>query len=161
MAKAHVRIQGLFEAHLTVSDLKHSLNFYQNVVGLTLAYEVKERNAAFLWIGNNDSSKKRSMLGLWSLGSAPVGMNLHLAFEVTTKDLLGSPKILAQHGVRTISFFGEKTTEPDVIGWIPAASIYFRDPDGHLLEYLSLLNEKPRPEIGIVPWSKWTAKQKQ
>jgi lactoylglutathione lyase len=88
-------------------------------------------------------------------------MHLHVAFEVTTKELLDSPKTLALYGVRTLSFFGHETFEPDVIGWMPAASIYFRDPDGNLLEYLSMLNEKPRPEIGIVPWSKWVAQQRR
>jgi lactoylglutathione lyase len=160
MVLGPVCIKGLFETHLTVTDMKRSLNFYHNVVGLELAYEVKERNAAFLWIGNK-SCKRRSMLGLWSLGSSPLGMNLHVAFEVTLKDLLNSPKMLDDCGIEVISFFGQKTTEPDVIGWMPAASIYFRDPDGHLLEYLSLLKDTPRPEIGIVPWSKWTAAKQQ
>jgi lactoylglutathione lyase len=31
------------------------------------------------------------------------------------------------------------TAEPSVIGWMPAAAVYFRDPDGHLLEYLPML----------------------
>ena len=38
---------------------------------------------------------------------------------------------------------------------MPAAAVYFRDPDGHLLEYLAMLNEDPQPERGIVPWSQW------
>ncbi len=160
MAVNSIQIKGLFETHLTVSDIRRSMNFYQNVVGLKLAYELQERNSAFFWIGN-DSSKKRSMLGLWSIGSAPVGMNLHLAFEVSIKDLLKSPKVLELHGVNALSFFGQKTIEPDVIGWMPAAAVYFRDPDGHLLEYLSMLNETPKPEIGIVNWSEWIAKQKR
>lgn len=159
MAIAPVRIKGLFEVHLTVSDMKRSLNFYQNIVGLKLAYEVKERNAAFLWIGSN-SSKRGSMLGLWSIGSAPVAMNLHVAFEAGIKELLKSPEVLESHGVEPLSFFGQKTTEPNVIGWMPAAAIYFRDPDGNLLEYVSILKESPRPEIGIVQWSKWIASQK-
>ena len=49
----------------------------------------------------------------------------------------------------------EETTEPSVIGWMPAAAVYFRDPDGHLLEYLAMLDEPPRPDVGIVPWSSW------
>jgi lactoylglutathione lyase len=39
---------------------------------------------------------------------------------------------------------------------MPAAAVYLRDPDGHLLEYLAMLDEPPRPEAGILPWSEWT-----
>jgi lactoylglutathione lyase len=38
---------------------------------------------------------------------------------------------------------------------MPAAAVYFEDPDGHLLEYLAMLGEEPQPEAGIVPYSKW------
>ena len=38
---------------------------------------------------------------------------------------------------------------------MPAAAVYFRDPDGHLIEYLAMLDEPARPERGIVPWSDW------
>jgi lactoylglutathione lyase len=37
---------------------------------------------------------------------------------------------------------------------MPAAAQYFRDPDGHLLEYVAMLDEEPR-DVGIVPWSEW------
>jgi hypothetical protein len=47
-----------------------------------------------------------------------------------------------------------------VIGWMPAATLYFRDPDGHLLEYLTMLDEEPRPDLRIVPWSDWLAQPK-
>jgi hypothetical protein len=39
---------------------------------------------------------------------------------------------------------------------MPAAMVYFRDPDGHLLEYLAMLDHEPRPDLGILPWSEWT-----
>jgi lactoylglutathione lyase len=38
-----------------------------------------------------------------------------------------------------------------------AASIFFRDPDGHLIEYLAMLDKEPKPNLGIIPWSKWLA----
>jgi hypothetical protein len=38
---------------------------------------------------------------------------------------------------------------------MPAASLYFRDPDGNLLELLSMLPDSPQPELGIVAWSRW------
>ena len=63
-----VPVTGLFEAHLTVADLDRSVAFYRDVVGLTVALELQERDAAFLWIGDTGEA----MLGLWSLGSAPV-----------------------------------------------------------------------------------------
>lgn len=43
----HVPIRRLFESHLTVSDLERSVGFCRDVVGLPLALEVTERNAAF------------------------------------------------------------------------------------------------------------------
>ncbi|UZO97572.1 Fosfomycin resistance protein [Roseomonas mucosa] len=32
-----IPVVGLYETHLTVSDLERSINFYQNIVGLELA----------------------------------------------------------------------------------------------------------------------------
>ena len=54
-----------------------------------------------------------------------------------------------------LSFFAEETDEPSVIAWMPAAAVHFRDPDGHLLEYLAMLDERPRPGGGIAHWSEW------
>ena len=146
-----IPLSGLFEAHLSVSDLNRSVAFYRDVVGLTLAYEVPERGAAFLWIG----TPGESMLGLWTLGSAPIGLSLHVAFRTPLEDVLLACERLRSLGVTPLSFFAEETKEPSVIGWMPAAAVYFRDPDGHLLEYLAMLDELARPELGIVPWSSW------
>jgi len=151
-----VPVRKLFESHLTVSDLQRSVNFYRDLVGLTLALEVPERNAAFLWVGEAGDS----LLGLWSLGSSPLGITLHVAFEVTIDDLLDAPKRLESQGITPLSFFGAEATEPSVIGWMPAAALYFRDPDGHLLEYLAMLEEDPKLELGIVSWSEWLAQNK-
>jgi lactoylglutathione lyase len=148
-----VPVRALFEAHLTVADVPRSTAFYREVVGLPLALDLPERGAAFLWVGEPG----RSMLGLWSMGSAPMGMTLHVAFDVALDELLGAPARLRDQGVVPLSFFGEETDEPSVIGWMPAAAVYFRDPDGHQLEYLAMLDEPPRPDAGIVPWSEWQA----
>jgi lactoylglutathione lyase len=150
MAEA-VPVSGLFETHLTVSDLGGSVAFYRDVVGLPVAFEVPDRGAAFMWIGGPGEA----MLGLWSLGSAPIGLSLHVAFKVPLEDVLDACDRLRSLGVPPLSFFATETTEPSVIGWMPAAAVYFRDPDGHLLEYLAMLDEEPRPERGIVPWSHW------
>jgi lactoylglutathione lyase len=142
-------VQGLFETHLTVADLRRSVAFYEDVVGLALATELPERGAAFLWIGGPG----RGLLGLWSIGSAPMNMQLHAAFTMSLDDVLTAAERLERGGVEPLSFFGEPADEPSVIGWMPAAAIYFRDPDGHMLEYLAMLESPARPELGIVPWS--------
>ena len=41
--------------------------------------------------------------------------------------------------------------------WMPAAAVYFRDPDGHLIEYLAMLDEPACPSRGIVAWSRWAS----
>ena len=147
-----VAATGLFETHLTVSDLGRSVAFYRDVVGLPLALELPERGAAFFWIG----APGEAMLGLWSLGSAPVGLSLHIAFRALLDDVLGACDRLRSLGVTPLSFHAIETDEPSVIGWMPAAAVYFRDPDGHLLEYLAMLDGPARPERGIVTWSQWT-----
>ena len=123
--------------------------FYRDVVGLPVALEVPERGAAFHWIGRPG----QAMLGLWTIGSAPMGMQHHVAFDMSLADVLAAPKRLAAQGIQPLSFFAEPADEPSVIGWMPAAAVYFRDPDGHLLEYLAMLEGPARPDLGIVPWS--------
>ena len=145
------RVGGLFEAHLLVGDVGRSVAFYRDVVGLQLAYEMSERDGAFLWAGEPGTS----MVGLWSHGTAPIGLQLHLAFAVSLAEVLQAPARLNDHGVQPLSFFGTPTDQASVIGWMPAASVYFTDPDGHLLEYLAMLDAPPRPELGITCWQRW------
>ena len=87
-------------------------------------------------------------------------MTLHVAFDVALDDLLEAPARLRAQDVTPLSFFGEETDEPSVIGWMPAAAVYFRDPDGHLLEYLAMLDEEPDPDRGIVAWSEWQERKR-
>ena len=49
-----------------------------------------------------------------------------------------------------LDFEGEPTGEPVVLAWMPAASLYFRDPDGNLLELLSMLPDALQPESGVI-----------
>jgi hypothetical protein len=57
-------------------------------------------------------------------------------------------------GIHTRNFFGDQTTEPSVIGWMPSAQIYFSDPDGHALEFIAMLDERPDPDF-LGPLSTW------
>lgn len=147
MIKAHA----LFEVHLTVRNLDIAIAFYCDIVGLTLAHVARGRQAAFLWIG----SERKAMLGLWAAGSAPQAVTLHTAFLVNSADALAAPTRLRNAGVTPLDFDGRPTDWPVVLAWMPAAAVYFRDPDGHLLEYVAMLPHEPRPDCGVVPWRTW------
>jgi lactoylglutathione lyase len=146
-------VRGLFETHLTVRDVPQSVAFYRDVVGLSLALDLPERNAAFMWIGEPG----RAMLGLWGIGSSVNSLTLHIAFDVALDDVARAPERLRAQGVTPLSFFGQETSEPSVLAWMPAAAVYFEDPDGHLLEYLAMLDAEPRPAAGIVSYSEWSS----
>lgn len=38
---------------------------------------------------------------------------------------------------------------------MPAVSIYFEDPDGHSIEFISILDDPPRPELDMMTWPEW------
>ena len=99
-----------------------------------------------------------SMLGLWTVGHAPQHLSLHLAFRTSVANVIDAFNQLRSVGVTPLSFFTTEADEPSVIGWMPAAAVYFRDPDGHLLEYLAMLDDDPRSDLGIVSWSQWTGR---
>ena len=146
-----VPINGLWETHITVSDLDRSIRFYRDVVGLTLAHSVPERHVAFFWIGQ----PRQAMLGLWSTLTSPMGMKLHFAFRVDVADAIASIATLKNAGLWPTGLAGQPINEPEVIPWIPAASVYFQDPDGHSLEYIAMLPEAPAPAEAQMPLSEW------
>ena len=85
----------------------------------------------------------------------PQRLSLHIAFRAELPHLLDAPARLRAANVVPLDFWGQPTDEPVVLGWMPAASLYFRDPDGNMLELLSMLPNSPQPELGIVSWSRW------
>ena len=85
-------------------------------------------------------------------------MRLHIAFAVTVKDVVASVGRLRDAGVPPRAHGGgPDIDEPLVFAWMPAASVYFDDPDGNSLEFIAVLPEPARPDLGRVPLSEWMA----
>jgi lactoylglutathione lyase len=149
--KSLVPIAGLFEAHLVVSQLEHAIAFYRDVLGLPLANIFPERKVAFFWIG----APGNAMLGLWEAGTMPMSISLHVAFQVALSDLHQAAARLEKAGIQPRDFDGAPTREPVVLAWMPAASVFFRDPDNNLLEFITMLPDPPRPDLGVLSWGEW------
>lgn len=89
-----IPICGLFEAHLTVSELDRAMAFYGGTLGLQLAEVFRQRRAAFYWLG----APGQSMLGLWEAGSGPQRLSLHVAFRVELIEFARSAPPTARRG---------------------------------------------------------------
>jgi lactoylglutathione lyase len=153
-----VFITGLFETHLRVKNLERSAEFYEKILGLELGMKEHERRVAFYWIGGQG----KTVLGLWEnppwvseVNNGNQIVTQHFAFEIAPVDLGCTVTGIKERGIELRNFFGETTDVPSVFGWVPAASIYFNDPDGHLLEFIAKLPGKAKPEIGVVSLDEW------
>jgi len=144
-------INGLFETHINVSDLERSIEFYCGVLGLELGRREHERRVAFLMAGGPG----QSMLGLWQKPASEIAPR-HLAFRASVDDVLNrSVAWLRARGLTCHNFLNDGTERPMVFAWMPAISIYFRDPDGHSLELIAMLPDEPRPDLGVLAWQEW------
>lgn len=145
-------ISGLFETHLKVADLKRSMQFYGTVLGLEFAHRDETRPIAFYWLGG----RGQAMLGLWEEKPEQI-QRQHFAFHSTVKDVLNAPAWLRERGLVGHNFLNDGTHQPMVFAWMPALALYFRDPDGHSLEFIAMLEGQPRPELGVVSLQEWEA----
>jgi lactoylglutathione lyase len=145
-------VRDLFEGHLKVADLDRAIAFYRDTLGLELAQVFRERHVAFFWIGG----KGKAMLGLWESAVGPSQLIAHLAFQIDLADVLASPQRLREAGIVPLDLAENPTDEPVVLSWMPAAAVYFKDPDGNLLEFITMLEgDRPRSTPDVVPWSQW------
>ena len=145
----------LYETHLPVANTERSRDFYTNIAGLSFAYRDPNRDIVFLWA----DKKEKGMVGLWGPNTVygpqgGVDRKCHVAFAISLDQLFATIKRLNQQGIETFGFDGGKSDEPSVIGWMPSAQIYFRDPDGHTLEFITILPEEPHPDF-IGTYSQW------
>jgi lactoylglutathione lyase len=144
-------IKGLFETHLYVENLTRSTDFYKNVLGLEQCYHDANRKASFFWIGK----PQEAMLGLWEKPINEIDKR-HFAFQCDVEDFLNkSVGFLKEQNLKPYNFLNDGTERPMVFAWMPAISIYFLDPDGHELEFIAILDGKPRPELRVISYEEW------
>ncbi|WP_067727412.1 VOC family protein [Oceanobacillus damuensis] len=135
-------IEGLFEAHLPVSDLERSIDFYSNL-GLELDHIVEDR-LAFLWI-----EKDKSWLGLWESDKVELDYHpsiRHIAFQVSLQGLKDSVAWLESKGYKPREAFGFEPIEPFVMPQkdYATAKIHFNDPDGNSLEFICKIENRKK-----------------
>ena len=138
----------LYETHLPVADTEIARRFYQEIVGLLFAYRDPTRDIVFMWV----DTKEKAMIGLWGPNTAygrqsGTTQQRHVAFAVSLDELFAAVQKLNANNIETLGFDGKTSREPTVIGWMPSAQIYFRDPDGHMLEFISILPGPPIPKF--------------
>jgi lactoylglutathione lyase len=150
-------IKGLYETHLFVVNLEVSIDFYKNKLGLQQCYFEEKRRSAFFWIGK----PKEAMLGLWEKPKGEIDQR-HFAFRCDKADILkNSTRYLKERNLEAYNFLNDGTQRPMVFAWMPAIAIYFKDPDGHELEFISILEGEARPELGVISYEGWERHQKK
>jgi len=119
------RVDGVLETALYVDDVERSLKFYQAVLGFeTIGSD--ERLCAMKIAGRQVLllCKKKASANL-ALGAHDGDGRVHLAFAIPAAELSAWEAWLRQHGVP----IEERLT------WERGGrSLYFRDPDQHLIE---------------------------
>ncbi|MGD6794168.1 VOC family protein [Metabacillus indicus] len=146
-------IKGLYEAHLPVSDMKRSIDFYQKL-GLEIAY-VSE-TVAFVWI-----EKGKSWLGLWETDKVEIPYHAsirHIAFQVEAEDIIEAKGWLKEKGIEVTEAFGfAPERQPIVLPNNPQAHacIYFDDPDGNVLEFIAPLRLDVKEEFEMMSLKDW------
>lgn len=144
-------IKGLFETHIFVEDLERSIDFYKNVLGLIKGDYNDERRVVFFWIGE----PKGAMLGLWEKPKKEIDIR-HFAFRCEVDDVLNkSVAFLNERNLTPYNFLKDGNEKPMVFAWMPAVAIYFKDPDGHDLEFIAMLEGEGKPELGVISYEEW------
>ncbi|MCA1031467.1 VOC family protein [Bacillus timonensis] len=141
----------LYETHILTKDLDKAIEFYKHL-GMPLATYIENRRVAFFWFG--DKNEKKQTLGVWEV-SAEKFAQRHFAFKVDYAEIKKSIHWLTNKGIQAKESFGLAPTEPIVHTWMPAASVYFEDPDGNSLEFIHVLDVEPNNEKPIMYLSEW------
>ncbi|MGA8554493.1 MAG: VOC family protein [Candidatus Acidiferrales bacterium] len=121
----HPKTDGILETSLYVSDVPRSVHFYEETFGFRVIKEFGERGCAI-------HAGLRQVLLLFKKGASREMQSphdgdgeLHLAFAIPANELANWESWLQTRGIAV-----EEKRKWELGGW----SLYFRDPDRHLIE---------------------------
>jgi lactoylglutathione lyase len=144
---------GFYEVHLPVLEVERAIDFYVSKLDFELGFRKGAKSALLLY---NDG-QAQSMLGLYAVDR--IERPLHVSFRMAESVADKMVELLIERGIEPIyppsAPLQGPVTEPIVHGWMPAAAVFFRDPDGHLLELIAELSDSPRPDVLYMPLSRW------
>ena len=119
------KTDGILESSLYVSDLPRSVRFYEETFGFSVIKEFGERGCAM-------QAGTRQVLLLFKKGASRTAQSphdgdceLHVAFAIAAAELASWESWLQTTGIAV-----EEKRQWELGGW----SLYFRDPDRHLIE---------------------------
>ncbi len=121
----HPRTEGILESSLYVDDVPRSARFYEEIFGFRVISDFGERGCAM------EAGARQVLLLFNKSGSREFQTphygdgELHVAFAIRAEDLKAWEEWLAGNGIAV----EEKRAWPS-----GGQSIYFRDPDRHLVE---------------------------
>ncbi len=121
----HPKTGGILESSLYVADVSRSARFYEKIFGFEVISDFGGRGCAMR------AADRQVLLLFRKAASRTISSphdgdgELHLAFAIAAADLENWERWLAANGIAI-----EEKREWDRGGW----SLYFRDPDRHLIE---------------------------
>ena len=131
---AIVPIKGLFEAHLTVSDLERSIAFYTEILGMRLLrrkdYPGGRFTLAFVGYGEESDSTVLELTHNWDTSSYDIGSGYgHIALGVD--DIVGVCNQIRAKGGNVVREPGPMKNGTTVIAFV-------EDPDGYKVELIEM-----------------------
>ncbi|MEQ8858956.1 MAG: VOC family protein [Pseudomonadales bacterium] len=169
-------IQGINHLALVCKDMKRTVDFYSGVLGMPLTKTINLPNGMgqhfFFDIGNGDQlaffwfpdapesvpgvTHAEHLIGRGSLTSAHASMN-HVAFNIPADRVDEYQKRLEQAGVDCTGVVNHDDSEtqasPNITPTTFVRSIYFKDPDGILLEFAAWTRELTDADVNCEPMS--------
>ncbi len=169
-------IRGINHLALVCKDMKRTVDFYSGVLGMPLTKTIdlpggmgqhfffdigKGDSLAFFWFPNAPESQPgvthaTELVGEGDITSAHASMN-HVAFDVPLEKIDEYQQKLEDAGIEVTRVVNHDDSEtqasPTLTPSTFVRSIYFKDPDGILLEFAAWTRELDARDVNCEPMS--------